>query len=180
MEGTANEALRADPDVRRALEKLGNTPVDFAAVTPNLVFISLGGGIGTKDDSDSDKALLAFAMATLIAREIDGAVAVAPLKEVRTALVTRVGRSVYVPANGPARAVLGGDWLRIDEAQTQLRAIQAAIALRFDLQARSLLVVLRYPNSGFAVRRLELKAEKDVFWPDVWGDIEALGKVLNT
>lgn len=179
MAGSAPEAVKRDPDVRHALEKLATTPLDFASVTPNLVFVSLGRDIGTDDDSASDRAILAFAMAALIAREVDGAVAVAPLEEVRTALATRAGRTVYVPANGPARQTLGGDWLRIDEAQTRLRGIQAAIALRSGLEARSLLEVLRYPSRGFTVRRLETKSEREVFWPDVWDDIEALGKVLE-
>lgn len=176
---SAPESLRSDSDIAKAISVVTGGLVNFAAVTPNLVTVALGASLGTSKDKDSDKALYAFGLATLFAIFLDAAVFVGPVSELRSALASRAGRTVYVPANGPTRRVLGGEWLTLDDARRWLAALQAALVLKGPASARSLLEILTYPSAGFAVRRVEQQSDKAPFWPKLWPYIEALKEVLG-
>ncbi len=179
VDGTVSKTFREDPDIRSAVESvIGGGHAAFAAITPSLVVLSLDRELGATKDSDADRALYAFGLATLFALELEMACVVGPVAEIRTALDSRAGRTVYVPANGPARRVLGGDWLGLDDAARWLRALRAAIVLRGPADAGSVLEVLRYPSAGYTVRRIEQQAEKSVR-PKLWPFVEALKEVLG-
>lgn len=179
LDGRVSITLREDPDVRSAVESVvGGGHAAFAAITPSLIVLSLDRELGGAKDSDADRALYAFGLATLFALDLEMACAVGPVAELRTALDGRAGRTVYVPANGPARRVLGGDWLGLDDAARWLRALRAAIVLRGPADAGSVLEVLRYPSAGYTVRRIEQQAEKPV-GPKLWPFVEALKEVLG-
>jgi hypothetical protein len=176
------EAVRGDRDVSEAIQAAArDVLVDVAAATPNFAVVSFDRELGSKNDSDADRALYGFGLATLFAQEFGMAVAVAPVAELRTALATRAGRTVYVPANGAARRLLGGDWLDLETARTWLRALQAAIVLRERAGALSLLEVLRSPSAGFLIRRIEQNGAEETgpWWPGLWNEIEALKEVLG-
>jgi hypothetical protein len=180
--GQVSGSVRDDRDVADAVKAISHDVlVDFAAVTPNLVVMSLDRKLGGKDDSDADRALFGFGLAALFALEFGMATVVAPLAELRTALATRTGRTVYVPANAPARRLLGGDWVDLETARTWLRALQGAIALRERAGARSLLEVLSSPSAGFLIRRIEQNGTEETgpWWPGLWSEIEALKEVLG-
>lgn len=179
VSGTAPTSIREDADVQAAVKAARFDPLlDFGTITPNLVVVSLSQGISS-DEAAVEVALYSFALAALFARELGTAALVAPPAELRTALTTRGGRSVYVPANGPARRLLGGDWLRLDEASRWLRAVRAAIALREYAGARTTYEVLTFPSAGFLVRRVELRSEGAGPWLTQWPHVEALKEVLG-
>jgi hypothetical protein len=179
--GSVPPEIRERPGVARAISSSAKESlVDFALPTPNLVVVSLDRPLGGRDVKDVDRALYSFALATLFALELDVAALVAPLSELRSGMTSRSAGTVYVPANGPARSLLGGDWLSLDDARRWLRAIQAAGALIERAGANSLYEVMRYPNAGFLVRRLEQNAgDQGVWWPDLWPRIEAMKEVLG-
>jgi hypothetical protein len=178
--GRAPEAIRKDPDVREAVTGiLGGGRVDFAAITPNLIIVSLDRELGVKKDSDADRALYSFGLATLFAHELEMACLLAPVAEVRTALAGRAGRTVYVPANGPARRLLGADWLGMEDSARWLRAVRAAIVLGEHAGANTVLEVLRYPSAGYAIRRIEQQPESKPIGPALWPFVEALKEVLG-
>jgi hypothetical protein len=179
IDGTVSKTLREDPDVRGAVESVvGGGHAAFAAITPSLVVLSLDRELGATKDADADRALYAFGLATLFALDLEMACAVGHVSEIRTALDGRSGRTVYVPANGPARRVLGGDWLGLDDAARWLGALRAAIVLRGPASAGSVLEVLRYPSAGYTVRRIEQQTEKPI-GPKLWPFVEALKEVLG-
>jgi hypothetical protein len=179
MDQKTSNALRKDSDVKASLTVMTGGQIDFAAVTPNLVTVALESPLGAKDDKAADRALCAFGLATLFALHLDAAVFVGPVRELRPALASRAGRGVYVPANAPARRILGGDWLDFLDAERWLAALQAAIALKGPTSAQSLLEILKYPSAGFAVRRVEQRSKNAPFWPELWRHIEALKEVLG-
>jgi hypothetical protein len=142
--------------------------------------ISMSGeALGAKDEKDVDRALYSFGLAAMFALELGTACLVAPISEIRTALASRNGRAVYVPANGPARGVLGGDWLGIENARKWLCAVRAAVVLRQRAGANTLLEVLRYPSAGYVVRRIEQQKDGNKVGPELWPHIEALKEVLG-
>lgn len=182
LRGEAPEAVRRDHDVAVAVRSvMHEVQVGFGAVTPNLVVVSLDRRLGGKDDSDADRALYGFGLATLFALELGMATLIAPVSELRTALATRAGRAVYVPADGPVRRLLGGDWMTLDAARRWLRALQAAVILQERAKSNSLFEMLNYPSVGFLIRRIEQQAKKSAktWWPDVWDSIEALKEVIG-
>lgn len=180
VEGTAPPAIRDDPDVRAALRYAQrDVLVEFAAVTPNLVIVALDREIAA--ESEVDRALYQFGLAALFNRELGVAALVASAGELRTGVASRLGRAVYVPSNGPARRLLGADWLPAEGARRWLHALQAAIALRpwVGGDAVGPYDVLRFPSAGFAIRRAEVTADKEPYWPTLWPHIEALKEVLG-
>ena len=181
VDGKVSADVRERPGVARAIASAAKeSMVEFALPTPNLVIVSLDRPLGGKDVKDVDRALYSFALATLFALELEVAAMVAPLSELRSGMASRSAGSVYVPANGPARSLLGGDWLPLGEARRWLRAIQASGALKERAKANSLYEVMRYPSAGFLVRRLEQNAgDRRVWWPDLWPRIEAMKEVLE-
>jgi hypothetical protein len=86
---------------------------------------------------------------------------------------------VYVPANGPARRALGGDWRGLFDAARWLRALRAAVVLKQPTGANTVLEVLRYPSAGYAIRRIEQQANGFAVGPRQWPYIEALREVLG-
>lgn len=179
LDGTAPPEVREDGDVRSAVaDVIGGGRMDFAAITPNLVVVSLDRELAS-EESEADRALYAFGLATLFALELEMACLVAPISEVRTALESRAGRTVYVPANGPARRLLGGDWLGIHDAGRWLRALRAAIVLRERAGAASVLEFLRYPSAGYAIRRIEQQSNGRSVGTRLWPFVEALKEVLG-
>lgn len=180
VEGTAPSALRDDPDVTAALRHAQRDAlVEFAAVTPNLVIVALDREIAA--DRAADRALYQFGLATLFNQELGAAALVASPGELRTAIVSRLGRAAYVPSNGPARRLLGADWLPPEHALRWLRALQAAVALRAWVGGDAVgpYDVLRFPSAGFAIRRAELTGDAEPYWPMLWPHIEALKEVLG-
>jgi hypothetical protein len=180
MDGSAPAELRQDGDVKAALERVARGGrVAFAAAAPNLVILALDRPLGGRDEKDVDRALYGFGLGAMFALELGTACLVAPMSEIRTALASRAGRTVYVPANGPARSVLGGDWLGLADARRWLLAVRAAIALKDRAKANTLLAVLRYPGAGFLVRRIEQQTDGHTVGPGLWPYIEALKEVLR-
>lgn len=180
VEGTAPPTTRDDPDVAAALAHAQrDVLVEFGSVTPNLVIVALDREIAA--DREADRGLYQFGLAALFGQELGVAALVTSPGELRTAIASRLGRSVYVPSNGPTRRLLGADWLSLDGAGTWLRALQAAIALgpRLGRDTLGPYAVLRLPSAGFVVRRAERVAEKEPYWPTLWPHIEALREVLG-
>ncbi len=180
LDGNASAPVRQDGDVQRAMASVvGGGRIEFAASAPNLIVVALDRPLGAKDEKDVDRALYGFGLAAMFTLELGMACLVAPVSEIRTALASRMGRAVYVPANGPARSILGGDWLGIEAAGRWLRAVRAAVVLRSRAGANSLLEILRYPSAGYAIRRIEQQSDGSKVGPDLWPHIEALKEVLG-
>jgi hypothetical protein len=180
LDGTAPPSIRDDFDVRNAMKLIvGGGRIEFAATTPNLVVVALDRPLGGKDEKDVDRALYGFGLAAMFALELGTACLVGPMSEIRTALGARGGRTVYVPANGPARSVLGGDWLGLENARKWLCAVRAAVVLRQRAGANTLLEVLRYPSAGYVVRRIEQQKDGNRVGSELWPHIEALKEVLG-
>jgi hypothetical protein len=179
-DGTAPKVIREDPDVATAIQYAQRDAlVQFAAITPNLIIVTMNREIAA--DREVDRALYQFGLAALFNSELHTAALVAPLGELRSAIASRNSGSVYVPSNGPARRLLGADWISELKAGTRLRALQAAVVLQSSLGGDKTgpYEILTFPSAGFVVRRAELSANKEPYWPRVWHHVEALKEVLG-
>ena len=180
VDGTAPKAIREDPDVAAAIRYAQRDAlVEFAAITPNLLIVAMDREIAA--DREVDRALYQFGLAALFNTEFHTAALIAPPSELRSAMASRNGGAVYVPSNGPARRLLGADWISEQKASTWLRALQAAIVLQSSLGGDKVgpYEVLTFPSAGFAVRRAELSTDREPYWPTVWHHVEALKEVLG-
>jgi len=179
VNGTAPRAIRKDPDVAAAIRAQRDALVEFGAITPNLLVIAMDHEIEPK--SAADRALYQFGLAALFNLELHTAALVAPPGELRSAIACRNGGSVYVPSNGPARRLIGSQWMPEQGAGVWLRAIQAAIALQSSLGGDRVgpYEILKLPNAGSVIRRAQLAADKEPYWPTVWHHVEALKEVLG-